>query len=238
MMDVLDGVDTNKFKKLWRQLVKDGWKARPPTGLNVGHTDEIPMANKVVGLAVLLLWLQSKVVGMAVLLLWLQNNVIGLITVLRLVQNKLDDQITVTVLQDDDEMKGLEWEVFDQDHCDMALVNGFTLHRMAMERKGKRAPKHAEYMRQLHVELLAVTAISFRTNRHAEDLASVRPEILTTCCAALMNYTRLNPARAKGRAKADSISASGAATPAHLRGRTRLRKRKLEELSEEDSDNE
>ncbi|KAI9982385.1 hypothetical protein PInf_008322 [Phytophthora infestans] len=37
-MDVLDGVDTKKFKKLWSQLVKDGWEARPPTGLNVEHT--------------------------------------------------------------------------------------------------------------------------------------------------------------------------------------------------------
>ncbi|KAJ8524872.1 hypothetical protein ON010_g16244 [Phytophthora cinnamomi] len=56
---------------------------------------------------------------------------------------------------------------------DMALVNGFILHKIIMKRKGKRVPTHAEYMRQLHVELLAVTAISFRTNRHAEDLASV-----------------------------------------------------------------
>ncbi|KAI9982002.1 hypothetical protein PInf_009790 [Phytophthora infestans] len=37
-MDVLIGVDTKKFKNLWSQLAKDGWKARPPTGLNVGHT--------------------------------------------------------------------------------------------------------------------------------------------------------------------------------------------------------
>ncbi|KAG1697279.1 hypothetical protein DVH05_016564 [Phytophthora capsici] len=37
-MDVLDGVDPKEFKKLWTQPVKDGWKARPPTGLNVGLT--------------------------------------------------------------------------------------------------------------------------------------------------------------------------------------------------------
>ncbi|EEY65249.1 uncharacterized protein PITG_16882 [Phytophthora infestans T30-4] len=44
-----------------------------------------------------------------------------------------------------------------------------------MKRKGKRAPTHVEYMPQLHVELLVVTAISFRTNRHAEDPAIVPP---------------------------------------------------------------
>ncbi|EEY65185.1 uncharacterized protein PITG_16388 [Phytophthora infestans T30-4] len=54
----------------------------------------------------------------------------------------------------------------------------FILHQMVMKRKGKRAPLHAEYMRQLLVELLAVTAVSFRTNRHAEDLASVPTENL------------------------------------------------------------
>ncbi|GMF61776.1 unnamed protein product [Phytophthora fragariaefolia] len=56
---------------------------------------------------------------------------------------------------------------------DMAVVNGFILHKNIMKRKGERVPTHAEYMRQLHVELLAATSVSFRTNRYVEDLASV-----------------------------------------------------------------
>ncbi|EEY63459.1 uncharacterized protein PITG_22556, partial [Phytophthora infestans T30-4] len=99
---------------------------------------------------------------------------------------------------------------------DMALVNGFILHTMVMKRKGKRAPTYAEYMRQLHVELLAVTAISFRTNQHAEDLASVPNGNLDHVLRALMNYTRLNSARAKGRAKLDSISANHGDAVTHL----------------------
>eukprot|EP00644_Phytophthora_capsici_P011929 jgi/Phyca11/106701/e_gw1.12.835.1 len=73
-MDVLDGVDPKEFKKLWTQPVKDGWKARPPTGLNVGLTYTRTVLNKVVGLMVLLLRLQNKAVGPVVLRLRLQRS--------------------------------------------------------------------------------------------------------------------------------------------------------------------
>ncbi|ETO99968.1 hypothetical protein F441_22605 [Phytophthora nicotianae CJ01A1] len=55
---------------------------------------------------------------------------------------------------------------------DMAIINGFILHRIVMKQKGERVPSHAEYMRRLQVKLLAVTSVSFRTNRYCEDLVN------------------------------------------------------------------
>lgn len=55
---------------------------------------------------------------------------------------------------------------------DMAVVNGFILHKLAVKRKGDRVPIHAEYMRRLHTDLLAVTSVSFRSNQYGEDLAN------------------------------------------------------------------
>ncbi|ETP46483.1 hypothetical protein F442_07280 [Phytophthora nicotianae P10297] len=54
----------------------------------------------------------------------------------------------------------------------MATVNGFILHRIVMKQKRERVPSHAEYMRRLQVELLAVTAVGFRSNRYCEDLVN------------------------------------------------------------------
>eukprot|EP00644_Phytophthora_capsici_P004977 jgi/Phyca11/96839/e_gw1.1.826.1 len=31
-------IDPKEFKRLWRALIKKGWKARPPTGLNTEYT--------------------------------------------------------------------------------------------------------------------------------------------------------------------------------------------------------
>ncbi|ETO68378.1 hypothetical protein F444_14769 [Phytophthora nicotianae P1976] len=33
-----DWIDEKAFKLLWRSLTKAGWRARPSTGLNSGHT--------------------------------------------------------------------------------------------------------------------------------------------------------------------------------------------------------
>ncbi|KAJ8522432.1 hypothetical protein ON010_g17700 [Phytophthora cinnamomi] len=172
---------------------------------------------------------------------------------------------------------------------DMALVNGFILHKIIMKRKGKRVPTHAEYMQQLHIELLAVSAISFRTNRHGQDLASVptgnRDHVLRStselykaksgkskgksksrqflckvcsalsppnvksfetrfycreCTEALQGYIPLcNTVRRPEAGNTLTCSqiwhgawGSGAAIPAHQRGRIRLRKRKRTEVSD------
>ncbi|POM59251.1 hypothetical protein PHPALM_32049 [Phytophthora palmivora] len=55
----------------------------------------------------------------------------------------------------------------------MAIVNGFIVHKLKMQKEGKRVPTHAEYMCRLHVELLAVTAASLSNNKLAEDLVSI-----------------------------------------------------------------
>ncbi|GMG17649.1 unnamed protein product [Phytophthora fragariaefolia] len=55
----------------------------------------------------------------------------------------------------------------------MAIVNGFIVHKIKMQKEGKRVPTHTEYMRRLHVELLAVTAVSLSNNKLAEDLVSI-----------------------------------------------------------------
>eukprot|EP00644_Phytophthora_capsici_P002207 jgi/Phyca11/114706/e_gw1.27.380.1 len=85
---------------------------------------------------------------------------------------------------------------------DMAVVNGFILHRLAMKRKGERVPTHAEYMRRLHVELLAVTPVSFRANRYGEDLANTP---LQTRKHVLRSTNELHEAKS-GRRKGDKKS--------------------------------
>eukprot|EP00644_Phytophthora_capsici_P006457 jgi/Phyca11/126981/e_gw1.66.119.1 len=55
----------------------------------------------------------------------------------------------------------------------MAIVNGFIIHKLKMQKEGKRIPTHAEYMRRLHIELLTVTAASLSSNKLAEDLVSI-----------------------------------------------------------------
>ncbi|ETO68377.1 hypothetical protein F444_14768 [Phytophthora nicotianae P1976] len=55
----------------------------------------------------------------------------------------------------------------------MAIVNGFIVHKIKMQKDGKPLPSHAEYMRRLHLELLARTPQSLASNKQAEDLASV-----------------------------------------------------------------
>ncbi|ETN14351.1 hypothetical protein PPTG_22233 [Phytophthora nicotianae INRA-310] len=53
---------------------------------------------------------------------------------------------------------------------DMAIVNGFILHKLILKEKGERVPTHAEYMRRLHTELLTTTETTLRANTNAEDL--------------------------------------------------------------------
>ena len=55
---------------------------------------------------------------------------------------------------------------------DMALINGFITHKLAMMAKGEKPPLHAEYMRRLQVELLSLQHRDFTTNMQAEDLLS------------------------------------------------------------------
>lgn len=56
---------------------------------------------------------------------------------------------------------------------DMAIVNGFIIHKLVMAKRNEPVPTHAEYMRRLQMELLGVTAATFRANMNAEDLATV-----------------------------------------------------------------
>ncbi|GMF31839.1 unnamed protein product [Phytophthora lilii] len=55
---------------------------------------------------------------------------------------------------------------------DMAVVNGFIIHKLVMAKEGKRVPTYAEYMRRLQVELLGITDASLASNENAEDLVS------------------------------------------------------------------
>ncbi|POM69875.1 LOW QUALITY PROTEIN: Hypothetical protein PHPALM_13814 [Phytophthora palmivora] len=54
---------------------------------------------------------------------------------------------------------------------DMAIGGGFILHKVIVKRKSERV-FHTR-RRQLHVELPAVTAVSFPTNQDTDDLMSV-----------------------------------------------------------------
>ncbi|EEY63420.1 uncharacterized protein PITG_15148 [Phytophthora infestans T30-4] len=344
-MDVLDGVDTKKFKKLWSQLVKDGWEARPPTGLNVEHTyvkpgvkgklrkdrvnadyfcvrmsfrfsrtsrlrasctrwaaangetsgvhssaaqlptaaperDEHSDLGGQFGGVTSAAAAQGADGATPVAAAQGSDGVIhaateqggepGGVTPVATEQGdeensafcdfdpdleeKMDEVESDSDFedegedfqQDDDEMKGIELikiiavlkggdspdfhsgmggvDTHDQirlqrysiQRCvafkkyyrqiflafiDMALVNAFTLYKIVMKRKDKRAPTHAEYMRQLHVELLAVTAISFRVNRHAEDLASVPTGNLDHVLRSTDELYKAKSGKSKGKSK-------------------------------------
>ncbi|POM74928.1 Hypothetical protein PHPALM_8034 [Phytophthora palmivora] len=57
---------------------------------------------------------------------------------------------------------------------DMAVVNGYIIHRDTLKKKGEKLPTHAEYLRRLHAQLLALRTINFETYiyMNSEDLVS------------------------------------------------------------------
>lgn len=55
---------------------------------------------------------------------------------------------------------------------DMAIVNGYIVHRHACKAKGLRSPTHYEYLDRLHRQLIEVTAVEFRRSPNAENLAT------------------------------------------------------------------
>ena len=55
---------------------------------------------------------------------------------------------------------------------DMAMVNGYIIHRHSCRSKGTRAPTHAEYLEQLHEQLLALNHSDFEHHPLAENLAT------------------------------------------------------------------
>ncbi|POM68749.1 Hypothetical protein PHPALM_15049 [Phytophthora palmivora] len=55
---------------------------------------------------------------------------------------------------------------------DMAVVNGYTIHPDTLKKKGEKLPTHAEYLRRLHAQLLALRTINFETYMNSEDLVS------------------------------------------------------------------
>lgn len=54
----------------------------------------------------------------------------------------------------------------------MAVVNGYIVHCITVKKRGEKPPTHAEYLRRLHVQLLALRTINFETHINAEDLVS------------------------------------------------------------------
>ncbi|EGZ09189.1 hypothetical protein PHYSODRAFT_525281, partial [Phytophthora sojae] len=56
---------------------------------------------------------------------------------------------------------------------DMAVVNGYIVHCWVLKKRGEKPPTHAEYLRRLHTQLLALRTINFGTHPNAEDLVSV-----------------------------------------------------------------
>ncbi len=71
---------------------------------------------------------------------------------------------------------------------DMALINGYIIHRISKKQKGEKYLTHAEYMRRLHVELLGLEKRDMLTNANAEDLVS---EPVPTTVHALRNTNEM-----------------------------------------------
>ncbi|KAE9317371.1 hypothetical protein PR003_g18488 [Phytophthora rubi] len=55
---------------------------------------------------------------------------------------------------------------------DIAMVNAFIIHKMAMRRRGKPVPTHAAFMRRLHTGLLNQTSEDFSAGDDLEDLVT------------------------------------------------------------------
>ncbi|GMG16321.1 unnamed protein product [Phytophthora fragariaefolia] len=55
---------------------------------------------------------------------------------------------------------------------DIAMVNAFIIHKIAMRRRGKPVPTHAAFMRQLHTDLLNQTSEDFSAGDDLEDLVT------------------------------------------------------------------
>ncbi|DAZ96810.1 TPA: hypothetical protein N0F65_007071 [Lagenidium giganteum] len=55
---------------------------------------------------------------------------------------------------------------------DMALVNGYIVHKLVVQDNGGDPPTHAAYMRSLHADLLGLDANDFTRNLIAEDLGT------------------------------------------------------------------
>ncbi|KAJ0407209.1 hypothetical protein ATCC90586_004521 [Pythium insidiosum] len=55
---------------------------------------------------------------------------------------------------------------------DMAIVNGYIVHRFERQAQGKSVPTHADYIIRLHQELLAVTKVDMSSHLVAENLVS------------------------------------------------------------------
>lgn len=77
---------------------------------------------------------------------------------------------------------------------DMALVNGFIIHKLVMKEQGKPVPTHADYLARLHVELLAQQKVDFQGNMHAQNLLSTplagQPHVLTKTAETYKNKVR------------------------------------------------
>ncbi|KAE9069085.1 hypothetical protein PF010_g26797 [Phytophthora fragariae] len=56
---------------------------------------------------------------------------------------------------------------------DMAIVNGYIVHRIKRKQTKKTPPTHADYLRRLHNQVLALRTINFETHMNAEDFVSV-----------------------------------------------------------------
>ncbi|ETI42046.1 hypothetical protein F443_12767 [Phytophthora nicotianae P1569] len=77
---------------------------------------------------------------------------------------------------------------------DMALVNGFIIHKLVMKEQGKPVPTHADYLARLHMELLAQKNVDFQGNMHAQNLLSTplagQPHVLTKTAETYKNKVR------------------------------------------------
>ena len=55
---------------------------------------------------------------------------------------------------------------------DLAMVNAFVVHPIAMQRRDKPVPTHAAFMRRLHIDLLNQTNEDFVSGDDLEDLVT------------------------------------------------------------------
>ncbi|OWZ22972.1 hypothetical protein PHMEG_0002211 [Phytophthora megakarya] len=53
---------------------------------------------------------------------------------------------------------------------DMTMENGYIIHRATMKKKGELPPTHADYLKRLHNQLLALQTIHLETHMNAEEL--------------------------------------------------------------------
>ncbi|KAJ0391678.1 hypothetical protein P43SY_011574 [Pythium insidiosum] len=111
---------------------------------------------------------------------------------------------------------------------DMAIVNGFVVHRYEMQAQGKPTPTHAEYIMRLHQELLTITKTDMVAYPVAENLVSAPAQVSEHVLIQTKEVY-------KGKLR-QYMCKRMAVQQAELRGRIRFCKRKRVNTSNDEED--